>query len=228
MIFQEVPGAVVGRSWKQISILYSNLFRVRALSKDNQFRLSIAVGFSDSNGIPVIVSQKTRYLQEAVWQETRVPVSRDYEGQALYIYARISDVQWGARGPVNFLLQEGDSMIYESASAKDIAAQDVIVGELPGSHAPAAVLPANTNVVIAANLKRRRGFIQNLLSNPVFVYFGPAAAAGGDKQTARLTKGARIDIPEKYVGPIHIDVKGQFTPDASLLSSIQYLAAEDI
>lgn len=228
MNFSDVPNATISRKWSSISILYSNLFRFRSLSKDNQFRIALGIGFSDASGIPVIVNQKTGFVFSDCWQQLKVPLSREYEGQTLYIYARISDTQWGARGPTQFLLQEGDSMIYESASAKDIAAQDVIVGELSSSHAPAAILPVNTNVVIAANPKRRRGFIQNLLSNPIFVYFGPAASAGGDKQTARVVKGARIDIPEKYVGPIYIDVKGQFTPDASLLSSIQYLAAEDI
>lgn len=228
MNFSDVPGSTVSRSWAPVSILYSNVFRFRSLSKDNQFRIALGIGYMGSDDIPVIISQKTGFAFAGVWQQLKVPLVDDYAANTLYIYARISDVQWGLKGPTQFALQEGDSMIYDSSNAREIAAQDVIVGELSGSHAPAAVLPANTNVVIAANLKRRRGFIQNLLSNPVFVYFGPAAAAGGDKQTARVVKGARIDIPEKYVGPIHIDVKGQFTPDASLLSSVQYLAAEDI
>jgi hypothetical protein len=228
MIFSDVPNAVVSRKWNSLSILYSNLFRFRSLSKDNQFRIALGVGFSGPDGIPVVVNQKTGFAFSDVWQQLKVPVSRDYEGQTLYIYARISDVQWGSRGPTQFLLQEGDSMIYDSASAKEVIAQDQIVFESHGSHAPAAALAAGANVVIPANPKRRRGFIQNLLTNPVFVYFGSGASVGGDRQTARVTKGGRIDIPEKYVGAITIDVKGQFTPDASLLSSVQYQAAEDI
>jgi hypothetical protein len=228
MIFSDVPNTVVSRKWNSLSILYSNLFRFRSLSKDNQFRIALGVGFSGLDGIPIIVSQKTGFAFSDVWQQLRVPVSRDYEGQSLYIYARISDVQWGSRGPTQFLLQEGDSMIYDGASAKDVIAQDQIVKDVHTSHAPPALIAAPGYVTIPVNLKRRRGFIQNLLTNPVFVYFSPVADAGGDKQTARVAKGGRIDIPEKYTGIISIDVKGQFTPDASLLSCVQYVAAEDI
>ena len=224
MLFFDVPGATVSRAWVLVSVAYSNVFRVRALSKDNQFRLSLGIGFIDENDIPVIVSRKTEYLQEAVWQEVRVPLRSEYSVENLSIFARISDVQWGSRGPVQFALQEGDKMIFDSASSRDLAKVDEVTGELHTSHGPSALVPAPGIVTIPANPQRKGGFIQNLFSNPVFVYFGPAVVGGfTDRQTARVVKGGRIEYPDGYLGPVNIDMKGQFSSDASLLSSVQYV-----
>jgi hypothetical protein len=230
MIFSEVPNAIVDRGWRNISVLISNRFRVRCLSKDNQFRVSIGIGFSGPDGIPIILSQKTAYVQFAAWQEVRVPLSLDYKGVELFIYARISDVQWGARGQTSFLLLEGESMIYDSASASDVFKTNEVVEELHGVHGPTALLAAGAMVSIPANLKRRRGFIWNNYTNPVFVYFSgtPVPAGSVDRNTARVAKGSRIDIPEGYTGVITVDVKGQFSVDTGLLASVQYLAANAV
>jgi hypothetical protein len=230
MLFSDVPGSTVSRRWSSVSILYSNVFRFRALSKDNQFRISLGVGYMGADSIPVIVSQKTGFAFADVWQQLKVPLREPSTDGQLYIYARISDVQWGNRGPVQFQLQEGDSMIYDSgANAIEVLKAEQVVGEVHSSHAPAALLaPAGTMVVIPENLRRRGGFIQNLLTNPIFVYFSDVPPAALDRQTARVARSSRIEIPPNYTGKIHVDVKGQFTPDASLVAMVQSLAAVDL
>lgn len=222
-MFFDVPSPPVSRVWGGISIAYSNRFRVRGLSKDNGFRIAIGLGYTDGDSVPVIVSQSYLFVQSDVWQELHIPISDVYSGDSLFVFARISDTKWGDRGPVNYLLKEGSRMIYDAPDAATLYASRRVTGEVHSYHGPAALLAAGTRVEIPANPKRKAGFVYQNYTNPVFVYFSDPVPAGNvDKNTARVAKGGRIEIPEDYTGKIFVDVKGQFSPDPGLLCCVQY------
>jgi hypothetical protein len=224
MIFSDVPGSTVSRSWAPISILYSNLFRFRGLSKDNQFRISLGVGFRGSDGIPVIVSQKTGFVFSNVWQQVEVPLREPFTDGQLYIYARISDVQWGSRGPVEFQLQEGDSMIYSQSAAIGNAAPKGPLVEKFGSVLDVKTEGSMGPYTFPSVVGRESGFIRSQYGAPVWIYF----SANIDQTRpfgAKVPSGGAIEFPPNYEGPWSVDPGDEEVSDSPSISYVEYVRA---
>jgi hypothetical protein len=223
-MFADVPGSLVSRRWESISILYSNVFRFRSLSKDNQFRISLGVGYMGTDGIPVIVSQKTGFAFADVWQQLEVPLREPFTDGQLYIYARISDVQWGSKGPVQFQLQEGDFMIYSQSAVIGNAAPKGPLVEKFGSVLDVKVEGSMGPYSFPAVPGRESGFIRSQYGAPVWIYFSanidPTRPFG-----AKVPSGGSIEFPPDYEGVWSVDPGEEEVSDSPSISYVEYVRA---
>lgn len=203
------------------SALYSNAFLVRAFSKENQFRLSLGIGYSDGTGIPVIITQATVFAQEAVWQRLDLPLGREYEGEPLQIFGRISDTKWGTRGPVNFSLKEGNSMIYsQSASVGNEPDKGPLV-ERFGSVLDVKVEGSQGVYSFPPSPGRESGFIRSQYGAPVWIYFS-ADVDPARPFSAQVPAGGSIEFPPGYEGSWSVDPGQEEVSDSPSISYVEY------
>lgn len=203
MNYSDVPGTIVSREWSQFSNLISNVFLVRCYSVSNQFRMSLAIGYLDVNSVPIIVSQKNVFVQEAIWQRVVVPLLTSDVDRPMQIYGRISDTKWGTRGAVYFSLKEGGSMIYSNVSIEDLSQGQVVVNAVYDGFEYEGNEETRSILTLPGNPKRMGGFLRNGSSVGIHVHYGPLTGFSFGYPNL-VPPGGSIDIPVGYLGPIFV------------------------